>query len=105
MSKGGINWTPDNVCVFDGMESVRELCSQWYTERLAEEKASDLNHGESYDTSSVPSHLIEEMDSDVAKSIESSLPKGIQITEAEPIVDRKSIFVGRACRITDPSQV
>ena len=30
---------------------------------------------------------------------------GIQIIEADPVLDRKSAFVGRACRITDPAQV
>ena len=33
------------------------------------------------------------------------MPPGVTIVEAEPIQDRKSAFVGRACRITDPSQV
>lgn len=34
-----------------------------------------------------------------------ALPEGIKIIEAEPIVDRKSVFVGRACLISHPSQV
>jgi hypothetical protein len=38
-------------------------------------------------------------------SFDAALPEGIKIIEAEAIVDRKSIFVGRACRISDPSQV
>ena len=33
------------------------------------------------------------------------LPKGVEIFVSEPVVDRKSVFIGRACRITDPSQV
>ncbi|KZO98060.1 UPF0029-domain-containing protein, partial [Calocera viscosa TUFC12733] len=33
------------------------------------------------------------------------LPEGIELVVAEPIEDRKSVFVGRACRITHPSQV
>jgi len=33
------------------------------------------------------------------------LPPGVQIYEAEPITDRKSVFVGRACRIQHPSEV
>jgi len=33
------------------------------------------------------------------------LPEGLEIIEAEPIVDRKSSFVGRACKITSPDQV
>lgn len=38
-------------------------------------------------------------------SIPASIPEGIQIIEAETITDRKSAFIGRACRITDPSHV
>ncbi|KAG8936166.1 eIF2 kinase Gcn2p negative regulator [Tulasnella sp. 418] len=34
-----------------------------------------------------------------------NLPPGIQIYECEPIHDRKSAFVGRACAITHPDQV
>lgn len=33
------------------------------------------------------------------------MPEGTEFTVAEPIVDRKSVFIGRACQITDPSQV
>ena len=35
----------------------------------------------------------------------SALPEGIQMFTAEPITDRKSVFVGRACRISHPSEV
>lgn len=34
-----------------------------------------------------------------------ALPEGIKLIDAEPIVDRKSVFVGRACQISHPSQV
>lgn len=33
------------------------------------------------------------------------IPAGIQIFVAEPITDRKSTFIGRACRISQPSDV
>lgn len=105
MSKGGINWIPDNVCVFDGMESVRELCARWYTERLTDEKANDSHDGESFDTHNVLPRLEDKIKEYVAEFTESTLPSGIHIVEAQPIIDRKSAFVGRACRITDPSQV
>lgn len=36
---------------------------------------------------------------------EGTLPVGIEIHVSEPIVDRKSVFVGRACRITDVDQL
>ena len=34
-----------------------------------------------------------------------ALPEGIKLINAEPIVDRRSVFVGRACQISHPSQV
>lgn len=39
------------------------------------------------------------------QEMEARIPEGVEIIEAEPIHDRKSVFVGRACRITDPLQV
>jgi hypothetical protein len=33
------------------------------------------------------------------------MPQGVQMFVAEAITDRKSSFVGRACRISEPSQV
>ncbi len=35
----------------------------------------------------------------------SSLLPGIELVVADPVTDRKSIFVGRACRIDNPSEV
>ena len=34
-----------------------------------------------------------------------ALPTGVQIFVADPLTDRKSVFVGRACRISNPSEV
>ncbi len=34
----------------------------------------------------------------------SSLPPGIELVVADPVTDRKSIFVGRACHIDNPSE-
>lgn len=108
----GVEWTPENVCVFDGLQNVLERCEAWYMDKLNREAAGELlredalfrNHVliESDQPSIVPSQIDAEED---RVSFDTALPEGIKITEAEAIVDRRSIFVGRACRISDPSQV
>ncbi|KIJ37445.1 hypothetical protein M422DRAFT_33768 [Sphaerobolus stellatus SS14] len=108
-SKSGIEFVPDSVAVFDGIQSVIERCSTWYSEKLSEEKAGELLREEErslrhanedeHTKVSLPPAIDERI------PIQSSMPEGIEIIEAEPIIDRKSAFVGRACRITHPSQV
>lgn len=110
ISTNGVEWTPDTVCVFDGLESVSERCLVWYKDKLLTEKASELNregtkeHQESRPNPSMePTHKKENYISSTNPL--TAIPEGIHIIESEAIVDRKSVFVGRACRISHPSQV
>ncbi|SRR6266702_218875 len=106
MSVNGMEWTPGVVCVFDGLENVLERTVRWYERRLESMKTSealreqshlDLVKGPEVGGSATPP---------VSPDIQPvALPEGIQLFEAEPIIDRKSAFVGRACRISDPNQV
>ena len=110
MSVNGVEWTPGVVCVFDGLQSVLERVLQWYEQRLESKRA-----GEALREQSHPSpHLIGPEKPDASSSTSVSvplntqsvaLPEGIKLYEAAPIVDRKSAFIGRACRISDPAQV
>lgn len=115
ISSEGVEWVADTVCVFDGLEWVKERCTEWYNTKKSEKLAGELlREDEKNLTSNVPdveedkdkkvSGLHESWE-DLSSSIPPSIPEGLEIIEAEPIVDRKSAFVGRACRITDPSQV
>ncbi|KIJ69890.1 hypothetical protein HYDPIDRAFT_104547 [Hydnomerulius pinastri MD-312] len=105
-------WSPETVCVFDGLQSVLERCEAWYEDRLSQEKVSEL----------VREHMLAHeqalQNNPAGEAVEdprmprpepplqdTALPEGIKLIEAEPIVDRKSVFVGRACRISHPSQV
>lgn len=38
-------------------------------------------------------------------SEEASLPEGCKLYSSEPIIDRKSVFIGHVCKITSPSDV
>ncbi|KAI0638703.1 UPF0029-domain-containing protein [Trametes polyzona] len=112
ISRGAVEWTPGGVCVFDGLEWVKERCAEWLGERMSEKKAIELiredekhrtldDHDPGKNTEGTPSKRSAREPPDIP----AEMPPGITIVEAEPILDRKSAFVGRACRITDPAQV
>ena len=110
----GVEWTPETVCVFDGLENVREKCGRWYEEQLSKKAVGEMIREEAKESKTSlelddPSGLPENIPSTRSTASEPQapveLPEGLEIIEAEPIVDRKSSFVGRACRITSPDQV
>ncbi|KAG1782965.1 ribosomal protein S5 domain 2-type protein [Suillus placidus] len=112
ISVSGVEWTPESVCVFDGLQNVLERCEAWYEDKLNRETAGELLREDAH----TRNHVLVEPDEPLASSsvtdelkdrvpLDTALPEDIKIVEAEPIVDRKSIFIGRACRISDPSQV
>ncbi|KAJ7292880.1 ribosomal protein S5 domain 2-type protein [Mycena rebaudengoi] len=105
-STSGVEWTPGVVCVFDGLQWVVERCAAWYGDRLSADVAGAMvradMHSEHTETGVLPppSSVKAEHAGDVPP-----LPAGIRMFVAEPITDRKSAFVGRACAISDPAQV
>ncbi|KAF8076779.1 ribosomal protein S5 domain 2-type protein [Lyophyllum atratum] len=116
ISVNGVEWTPDTVCVFDGLQSVLERCTAWYENRLSIEKAGELLREDARDhpngaggTADIPSteahdRLLPEDALSIAASLK-SLPEGLELFTAEPITDRKSVFIGRACRVSHPSEI
>jgi hypothetical protein len=116
ISVSGVEWSEDTVCVFDGLQNVLDRCVAWYEEKLSAEKAGDLvrddekelavGNGSSSGTRHLsPDRPEESMPAVEQESILSDLPVGVRLYVAEPITDRKSAFVGRACRIHHPSEV
>jgi len=109
ISVNGVEWTEDTVCVFDGLQSALERCTTWYEERLSMEKAGELVREDSRRQQDSPqgSGAVGGDDNTVpvTESTPVELPSGVEIFTAEPISDRKSTFVGRACRIQHPSEV
>lgn len=102
------------MCVFDGLENVREKCGRWYQEQLSEKAAGEMVREETReakalvgpnDTTGPPEDVPSARSTISEHQTPVELPEGLEIMEAEPVVDRKSSFVGRACRITSPDQV
>lgn len=110
-SVDGVEFVPGLVCVFDGLEFVKEQkCLRWYEERLSEEKANDLIREDERESTFIPTSSTNKTEGTQEKMTTqdeqvTNMPDGLSLTVSEPIVDRKSVFIGRACRITDPSQV
>ncbi|KAF9555363.1 UPF0029-domain-containing protein [Agrocybe pediades] len=112
ISISGVEWSEDTVCVFDGLQNALELCMKWYEDRLTAEKVEEIIREDTRDVSLPPkksgSPIGLEEDTTSSKGndfLPPELPAGVNIYVAEPIMDRKSAFVGRACRIDHPSQV
>ncbi|TFY50464.1 hypothetical protein EVJ58_g11039, partial [Rhodofomes roseus] len=113
ISRDGVEWAPGGVCVFDGVEWVRETCARWLEERMSERRAGEiLREDERADARDEPEEAegrvkaVEERVKSVEQlEAEARMPEGVEFVVAEPIVDRKSVFIGRACQITHPSQV
>lgn len=104
----GVEFTPDTVAVFDGLQHVLELCSVWYCQRLNEEATGDLIREEQRSHRATASSDIPRLNTPIVEKsapLPAAIPEGLELIEAEPITDRKSVFIGRACRITHPSQV
>ena len=122
ISRGAVEWVGAE-CVFDGLEWVRERCAVWVGERTSERVAGEMvredgrEHAKGHEEEvhahtggndggggMVRAAAVVEAEAEAA-ALPAEMPPGITIVEAEPIQDRKSAFVGRACRVTDPSQV
>lgn len=108
ISAQGVVWTEGVIAVFDGMESVLDHCKNWLEERIAKGEIARILRDDAQHaaivapSSSLPEANIPRL---LLKSTEAGLPSNFMIFEAEPISDRKSSFVGRACAITNPGQV
>ncbi|KAJ6463895.1 ribosomal protein S5 domain 2-type protein [Mycena sanguinolenta] len=103
-SASGVEWVPDAVCVFDGLQSVLERCAAWYGDRLSTDAAGAMVREDLHPVQgSAPAPQVSDT-IPVATELP-PMPENIKLFVAEPIHDRKSAFVGRACAISDPSEV
>lgn len=112
ISISGVEWSADTVCVFDGLQNVIDRCTAWYEEKLSAEKVGELVRDDIKaeqtvrQESSTSSRTVgDDQITGVIDPVPSAMPAGVNLYVTEPITDRKSAFVGRACRIHHPSEV
>lgn len=111
-------WQPGSVALFDGIERVREVVQSWHDERESERVARRLEddaHKSQQDIISLRSPSQDENGHDIrasdsvatssSKSMGQQIHSDLEIVSSPAITERKSIFVGHAAKINDPSQV
>ena len=99
ISSAGVSWSPGDVTVFDGIESVRSLVLKWYEIRLGQAGAVGL--AREYEAEErLRTQDVDTREDAVAEPRQASpfpdtpeLPSGVEITESLPIKDRGSVFV------------
>ncbi|EJU06289.1 imprinted and ancient [Dacryopinax primogenitus] len=106
----GVEFRLGEVAVFDGVESTKERVGRWFEEEKGRGEALAVQREmerERQTGSETPKAREEPPAPRVPMEVQvtAELPDGIELIVAEPIIDRKSVFVGRACKITHPSQV
>ncbi|KAK0491501.1 ribosomal protein S5 domain 2-type protein [Armillaria novae-zelandiae] len=107
ISINGVEWIEDSVCVFDGLQNVLDRCVEWYEDHLSADKAGELLREDGRESTPLDNRVTSVLTplTDPAPSVPVSLPKGVEIFVSEPITDRRSSFIGRACSISDPSML
>jgi hypothetical protein len=106
-------WLEGSVAVFEGIERAREQCDAYLISKLAdidEKKITDFHSTQ--DDLEIARHLQYEEEIIQAESQlrtvkleEAKLPEGCKLFTSDPITDRKSVFIGHACRIKSPAEV
>ncbi|KAL7411588.1 ribosomal protein S5 domain 2-type protein [Mrakia frigida] len=106
----GIPFASGEVAVWEGLEHVRNICQQWYTHNLLSHQESSLLRSENHPhppSSSEGSARRHDPPTRIPPTLEiaTELPEGVEIFVSEPIVDRKSVFVGRSVRVEDVGMI
>jgi hypothetical protein len=97
------SWRPGDAAIFEGVEHVREVVGRWYDVKVSEKAALALQREEEkqhqhqqqqgseqpavVDATAAPFRAI-------PPPSQLELPKGVKLVSSEPVVDRKSVFVG-----------
>lgn len=105
-------WSPgvEAVC-YEALESARELCRLWYESRASENAAQRAQEDEVQEAKlrqrerERPPSPSPESAQQHLQQHDSVLPEHLDWALSEPILDRKSAFVGRAIRLASPADV
>ncbi|GAA5850845.1 hypothetical protein JCM8547_009104 [Rhodosporidiobolus lusitaniae] len=122
-----VEWTEGGVCLFEGVEAVREMCTEWVKERMGEKQRGEeerrragggeegrrtngrreMEELEEGDEEDEFEEKVEEIERERTTQRRATVPtvKCPRIVSGEPLVDRKSVFIGHAARVTSLDEV
>ncbi|GAA6000856.1 hypothetical protein JCM10207_004692 [Rhodosporidiobolus poonsookiae] len=110
-----VEWS-GGVCLFEGIEAVREMAAKWVDEHVREKQrgeelrrvagagneGDDLNGAEDDEAEDIEERIPVER---APRKAPVSTVKCPKIVSSEPLVDRKSVFVGHAARVNSVAEV
>jgi hypothetical protein len=110
-----VEFIPGSCCLYEGIEKVREVCGKWIGEKEKEREAGERRRVELAKGSVVDS-IQGQTKVDRLSPEQETIPPRVReeprflvncppITTTEALVDRKSVFVGHAARVTSIEQV
>ena len=133
ISSTGVPFTEGDVCVFEGINHVLQVAGEWYRAKVEErvqgehareaekekQRAEEIppdNHGgattvlKQSSNAMAPNHLPIPAPTHTSSFsslplLSPALPPHIEIHSSAPITVSKSVFIGHACRVTDPLEV
>lgn len=95
-SPSGIIWQKNESMLFEGIESLSEYLRDWYEARQSEQKGNETESATFQSTGS---------DKDSHTFAKTMQVDTTAIVRSEPILERKSEFLGHAIRIRHPDEV
>ncbi len=101
----GVNWQPGEVVLFEGIEWVKEKVGDWWDEKEAERQSSAPGKSESTSTAQQPSITTFSDDTSQPPAQRQAAPFTGTLFQTDPIIERKSEFIGYAAHLTSPDQV
>lgn len=103
---GGVSWNGAE-CLYDGIEWVRNMCDEWVRKKTNEVQLRDRQL--KADKPAPPPPLQQEPESSGKPTLPTTEhEENVEcppIYSCEPIIDRKSVFVGHAARVNSHDQV
>lgn len=106
-------WREGEVAVFEGIERAREECDSFLNDKLSELEVKKVNDDHTTEEDLEQARQMQNEENAaraeavprIAPQLEAELPEGCKLYTSEPILDRKSVFIGYACKITSPADV
>ncbi|SCV72564.1 BQ2448_4101 [Microbotryum intermedium] len=118
-----VDWTPGEVVLFDAVQIITDACSAWYRERSKKANQDSVNSALEIGAQHENESSLEDGISDAVKNLvlgdehvycdpsykkkdrNASASQGIKIWSSDPLVDRKSVFVGHTATVHSQAEV
>ncbi|GAA99044.1 uncharacterized protein L969DRAFT_144368 [Mixia osmundae IAM 14324] len=98
-------WQAGQVALFEGIEAAKEILAQYYRDHLVKAQAADYERQADRDKRAPPAVAEASIMPTPSTAQSQTLPCHLKIVSCDPIVDRKSVFVGHACRLKSRDDV